>query len=57
MKHIVIIVSLFSITLLSPLSYTYAQNIDSLKITELNVDYENKIEEQQKKNSYSSEKR
>lgn len=49
MKHIVIIVSLFSITLLSPLSYTYAQNIDSLKITELNVDYENKIEEQQKK--------
>lgn len=48
MKHIAIIVSLFSTSLLSPLSFVHAQNVDNLKIEEQNVDYENKIEEQQK---------
>lgn len=49
MKHIAIIVSLFSASLLSPLSFVNAQNVDSLKIIEQNIDYENKFEEQQKK--------
>lgn len=48
MKHIAIIVSLFSISLFSPVSFVYAQNVDSLKIDEVNVDYEKKIDEQKK---------
>lgn len=48
MKNIAIIFSLFSISLFSPSSFVHGQNVDSLKIAELNMDYENKIEEQQK---------